>query len=492
MNRHKINLLIIFLIALSFYAYFVRIADANINSRLGLVKAVVEERHLTIDSYHNGEFETSDKAYVNGHYYSDKAIGAALLGALIYAPMYGFMGHPLSTDLFIMLLTGVAISLPCALLAPLLYSLALRVVKAKWIALSIALSIALGTQFFPYSSAFYGHSLAAILAFSVFYLWMEVNQFNIPITASRLFLSGFLIGFLVLTEYPTLIIALLLIGYVIGVIRSRQKNWDWKKIGLFLAGGAIPLVILLSYNWICFGSPFVVGYANESVTEFRNLHSEGLMGIGLPNLETLLYMTVNPMMGIFIQAPVLLLAIGGFVVMQREKKLRLELIVSTLIILVYLLAISGLKLWWGGDAFTVRHLIPILPFFAVFLMYLPNKYAPLLVGVGLLSFFQMLIAVETVYHPLDDIIRDRLAHGFAASWKTSLLYQELLPKLLRNKLVFTWGHYLFGVNSWYMNLIVPIIAAFVLLVIFYFVNRRGDEAAAYPDSFQMAKKTEAE
>lgn len=198
-------------------------------------------------------------------------------------------------------------------------------------------------------------------------------------------------------------------------------------------------------------------------------------------------MTVSPMMGILFQAPVLLLAIGGFISMQREKKLRLELIVCTLIVLVYLFAISGLKLWWGGDAFTVRHLIPILPFFAVFLMCLPKKYAPLLVGVGLLSVFQMLIAVATVYHPLDDIIRDRLSQGFAASWKTSLLYQELLPKLLRNRLVFTWGHYLFGVDSWYMNLLVPLFAALVLLVIFYFVNRRGNEVSAYPDSFQMAK-----
>ena len=89
MSFHKINLFIVFLITLAFYGYFIRPLDANIASRLGLVKAIVEEKSLVIDSYHAGEFETIDKAYVNGHYYSDKAPGASLLGALVYLPIYG-------------------------------------------------------------------------------------------------------------------------------------------------------------------------------------------------------------------------------------------------------------------------------------------------------------------------------------------------------------------------------------------------------------------
>jgi hypothetical protein len=476
LNLRKVNLFIIFLITLTFYGYFIKPSDGNIASRLGLVKAIVEERRLTIDSYHEGELETIDKAYVNGHYYSDKAIGASLLGALVYLPIYELIRQPLPIELFIMLVTVLGISIPSAILAPLLYSTALRVVKERWIALSIALCISLGTPIFPYAGAFYGHSLAAVLAFSIFFLWMEVNQFNAQMTHSRLFLSGFLIGFMVLTEYTTLIIAIILAGYMLSVIRSKQISWDWKSIGWFLAGGTIPLVTLLSYNWICFGSPLETGYANENLPEFREVHSEGLMGIGWPNPITLLYMTIHPMQGIFLQSPILLVAIGAALLMFTEKKWRIEFVTVTSIIVAYFLAISGLKIWWGGDAFTVRHLIPVLPFFGIYMIFLPRKSFPLFISLGLVSFFQMLVASATLYRPFDRYIREILEQGFVFSWDSSLLYQRLLPTLLRNRLGFTWGQYVFGLESWYFNLAIPLFTAAILLILFYLVGRQEDRA----------------
>jgi hypothetical protein len=477
LSFHKINLFIIFLITFTFYGYFIKPVDGNISSRLGLVKAIVEEKRFIIDTYQAAEFETIDKAYVNGHYYSDKAPAASMLGALVYLPIYESISQSLSTELFIMLVTALAIGLPCAILAPLLYSLALRIVKEKWIALVIALSISLGTPIFVYAGAFYGHSLAAVLAFSIFLLWLEVSQFNAQVTLSRLLLSGLLIGFMVLTEYPTLIIALILIGYMIWVIRSRQIPWDWKTVGWFFAGGAIPLIIFMSYNWICFGSPLEVGYANESLSEFQAVHSEGIMGIGWPNPETLLYMTIHPMQGLFLQSPILLLSlIGGWTMLRQEKKWQTEFVVVALIILIYFLAISGLKIWWGGNAFTVRHLIPVLPFFGVFLIFLPRKYYPLLIGFGLLSFFHMLVASATTYHPFDELIRGTLAQGFNFSWNTSLLYGKLLPRLLHNNMGLTWGQTLFRLVSWYFNILLPILTAFILLVVFYFVGRWEDKA----------------
>lgn len=475
MNPHKINLFIIFLITLTFYGYFSRSGDWNINSRLSLVKAIVEERRLTIDSYLSGGFSSGDIAYYNGHFYSDKAIGASLLGALVYLPIYETVGQPLPAQLFVMLLTALAISIPSALLAPMLYSIALRIVKEKWIALLIATFVSLGTPIFPYAGAFYGHSLAAVLAFSVFFLLIEVNQFNAQISHRRLLLSGFLTGYLVLTEYTTIIIAIILIGYFMYIIRTKLTSWDWKAVGLFFAGGAIPLITFISYNWICFGSPLATGYANEYLQDFIELRSEGFLGVGWPNLETLLYITIHPMMGIFIHSPVLLLAIGGFTMMLRERKWRVEFTVVTLMILVYFLAISGSINWWGGDSINVRYLIPVLPFFGVFMIFIPRKYYLLTIGLGLVSFFQMLIASATLYHFFDQYITDILEKGFVFSWKTSLLYRELLPKLLHNRLVFSWGQYLFGLESWYFNFAIPLMAAIVLLTIFYFVNKEKEK-----------------
>lgn len=207
------------------------------------------------------------------------------------------------------------------------------------------------------------------------------------------------------------------------------------------------------------------------------------MGIGWPNPETLLYMTIHPMLGIFLQSPVLFVSIiGAISMLWQERKWRIEFVVVALVILVYFLTISGLKIWWGGDAFAVRYVIPILPFFGIFMIFLSRKYHPLLIGVGLVSFFNMLVASATTYQPFDRYIRETLAQGFVFSWKTSLLYQRLLPRLLDNKLGFTWGQTLFGLESWYLNLLVPILAAFVLLIVFYFVGRHEDKAFTHQAS----------
>jgi len=271
---------------------------------------------------------------------------------------------------------------------------------------------------------------------------------------------------------------------MISIIYLKRISWDWKTVGLFLAGGMVPLILLMLYNWLSFGSPLTLGYANEYLSGFRELHSEGLMGIGWPNFVTLIYMTVHPMMGLFVQSPFLLFFVGGLVVMLRERRLWVELLFLSLTILIYFLVVSGFRLWWGGDAFTVRHLIPILPFFGIFMIYLPRKYHFLFVGTGLISFFQMLIASATIYHPFHGIIVEILNKGFVSSWKTSLLYQKVLPNLLHNDLCLTWGRVYFGLESWYFNLAVPILVAGILLILFYLVNRREknfeDGAMAMP------------
>jgi hypothetical protein len=248
----------------------------------------------------------------------------------------------------------------------------------------------------------------------------------------------------------------------------------WRAAGWFLAGCVIPLFLFLFYNWICFGSPLAIGYANESLQEFRDVHREGVMGIQWPDPETLVYITVHPMQGLFVQSPVLLMAIGGMIRMQRERKFRAEFIALTAMIVAYFLAISGFPIWWGGNSFTVRHLIPILPFFGIFMMFLPPKYQPATMALGLLSLSYMLVGTATLYVGFDPLIRELINQGLAVSWNSSLLHDELIPKLMRNLLSFTWGGYFFDVESWYLNLAIPVAAAGLLMGIFYLVNKSAD------------------
>src|SRR3990172_4032456 len=151
---------LVFVMVLIAYGYFSAERDVNINSRLALVKAFVDEGRLEIDSYHNTELYTVDKSFFNGHYYSDKAIGSSMLGILAYYPVRWIYVHEdvrLTPRLFREWLTFLSISLPTALLAPLFYVLTKQITKSAGRGLILSLAISLGTPLFTYGTAFYGH-----------------------------------------------------------------------------------------------------------------------------------------------------------------------------------------------------------------------------------------------------------------------------------------------------------------------------------------------
>src|ERR671932_37891 len=74
--------LAVLLVVLACYAYFFpRWADWNQNSRFDLIVALVDDHTFAIDAY---VANTGDYAAYDGHYYSDKAPGMALLGLPVY------------------------------------------------------------------------------------------------------------------------------------------------------------------------------------------------------------------------------------------------------------------------------------------------------------------------------------------------------------------------------------------------------------------------
>src|SRR5215471_19789495 len=68
------------------YAYFYQAGGWNQNSRFALVRAIVEEHTVRIDSYRE---YTGDRALWNGHTYSDKAPGVSLLAVVPSAAARG-------------------------------------------------------------------------------------------------------------------------------------------------------------------------------------------------------------------------------------------------------------------------------------------------------------------------------------------------------------------------------------------------------------------
>ena len=55
--------LVVFFVIFTVYSFFVQYPNVNQSTRFDLVRAIVEERSVTIDSYHEN---TVDKSFSNG------------------------------------------------------------------------------------------------------------------------------------------------------------------------------------------------------------------------------------------------------------------------------------------------------------------------------------------------------------------------------------------------------------------------------------------
>lgn len=464
---------LVFLVVLVAYGYFSAERDVNINSRLALVRAVVDKGRFEIDSYHDAELYTNDKAFFNGHYYSDKAIGASVLGAAVYYPLrwlYYQMDVRLTPRAFREWVTFGAVSLPAALLAPVMYFVLKRFNRDRGMAFLITLGICLGTPLFKYATAFYGHTLAAVfffLSFAVWFRFREEGAVSLPLT----FFSGFLMGFTLITEYPTLVLLLILSLYILFVLYGLSQHRDWKIYASFITGAAIPVVLLASYNLSIYGTPLAVGYLHEADETFREAHSASLLGIGVPDLRVLYYQTLHPAMGIFWQSPILLLGVAGIFFMARERRYLPELVFSVFSILAYILVISGYYMWWGGVSFTPRHLLPALPLFAIPMAFLPIRFLPWILVSGAVSVFQNLLITASAETGLADHLVTIFEGKFIPTYKGTLIYNISLPNVLGGELVNNRGLELLRFDG-AMSL-TPLIFIEALMIALFFKKKRS-------------------
>ena len=160
----RIHALLIFGVIFFSYAYFYEGAGWNQNSRFDLVRAIVEQGTLRIDGY---DENTSDKAFANGHYYSDKAPGLALLAvpvAVATRPLLRAVGvNPASPRGLVDLAywaTLFAVALPMAVACACLFSISLQLGSSVSASAFATLALGLATPMWAYSTLFWGHALA--------------------------------------------------------------------------------------------------------------------------------------------------------------------------------------------------------------------------------------------------------------------------------------------------------------------------------------------
>lgn len=373
----------IFLILLCCYAYFMpRWADWNQNSRLNLVLAVVDDGTLHIDKYREN---TGDYALFEGHYYSDKAPGTSFLAVPVYAvarpvlqspPVQQILARLAQSEAFsatlkehgsglivdkiyfaivLYLVTITVVALPAAALGVLLYAFLGHVDQRRSWRIGVVLLYGLATPAFPYAGAFYGHQIVAVLLFVGFFTAFLIRRGRLP--PRWTLLVGLLLGYAVITEYPAVLIAAALFLYTIAVLPNRR----W-ALGLTLAG-VPPGLLLMAYNWAIFRTILPVGYEHSEL--WTDVHQQGFMSLVGPNAPALWGITFGTYRGLFFIAPIMLLALPGFVAWWRRGQYRLEWAVCLWAVVSFFLFNGSSVMWQGGFAVGPRYLVPMLPFMAV-------------------------------------------------------------------------------------------------------------------------------
>jgi hypothetical protein len=160
------------------FAYFIPAATWNPVSRFSLTRAIVEERSLRIDRYVDS---TGDRAFFDGHWYTDKAPVPALLAVPAYAALHALQtvrrqapdfqatGTPESPARHVTVNTAFARGLyvcsasTASLAGALLGVLVFEVLRRRFggrTALVASAATMLGTPILPYATSFYGHVVA--------------------------------------------------------------------------------------------------------------------------------------------------------------------------------------------------------------------------------------------------------------------------------------------------------------------------------------------
>lgn len=229
-------------------------------------------------------------------------------------------------------------------------------------ALFLALLYAFATPVF-YRTAQLNQNLLqshfALLAFAS--LWRPWDDAAHPKRPYYL-LAGLLGGWTLVLDYSGLIIILMLSMYAL--LRRRTLPEEAKAGGdlfRFAAGILFGVVVLVGYQWLAFGHPI---YPAQHYMPATQLSVYGYNGIDWPQLDLLWQNAFGMRYGLFISAPILLLALWlpGWL----RPRVRLVGRLETWFILSFALAFF---LFTAANQFSrlqfnsgVRHVVPVTPF----------------------------------------------------------------------------------------------------------------------------------
>ncbi len=346
------------------------------------------------------QWETKDKAFVDGHFYSVKAPGLPALTLPVYLALdavgaksaanaaaanaanadhprwvpkrdadltqYGL--DPARADRvetrienetpIIWVLTLVGAVLPAIALLLLVRWVAERLEPGYGTAAAITLGLA--TIVMTFAAEYFSHIASAMLGFAAFALLFREREG--PPRIALVGAAGLAAGLAVSFEYPLGLLGAILFAYALARPRRVRRG------AAYAAGALVGVVPALAFNLWALGSPLRFAYSNAVAVQGANGHAvlglndAGFFGIDLPRPDAALDLLLASR-GLLTLTPVIVMALVGVVLLRRRRPAEGNVIAAVGV--VFFLYNAGYWLPFGGGSPGPRFLIPALPFLAL-------------------------------------------------------------------------------------------------------------------------------
>ena len=414
------------------YAYFYGGGGYNQNTRFDLVRAIVERGTLSIDAYQEN---TGDKAFKDGHYYCDKAPGQPLLAVPVAmfarSAMRASGVDPLSASSLVTLsciCTLFSVALPAAVACACLYWIALRLGASTNAAAFGALGMGLGSPMWAYATLFWAHALAGACLLFAFAAVLRLNGEAAGGEVLWGFVAGLMAGWATVTEYPaapaSAIIALF------AVARVWTGGWSRRvRIASGVAAGAlICIAVLMLYQRATFGSALHTGYAYEYEVGDFPCTSQGFLGIKLPRLHVAFKLLFGLERGLFVSAPVAMVAVAGLRWLQKRPATRVPGYTAAAIFVYYLLFNASYCEWSAGWSYGPRYMAAGIALLCVGLApawdHFRKNGRRILLGLLAVSVLFSLIAVSTTPQPASQYRSPMIQLLWPSFWSGNLALNQ--------------------------------------------------------------------
>ncbi len=369
------------------FPYIAPVNNPNENVRMYTTMAIVEEASLRIDTmmfrygWVNDMARVPDRDGHGNHYFSVKGPAVSYAAVPFYwafaktAPIFG---HPLpvqgSTQAVkdwwfraaTLLARLIVVQLPCFAFLVWFERWLRKTTDDPVLRLSAVAAMGLGTNYLAYALMFVSHALTAVTSFVAFAIITDEldRPREEPRPWSRPFVVGLLAGLTTMLEYQALILSVALTLYALFVFRR------WRDASIFALGGVLNAIVVMVYQWRCFGNPLTPGYKSAENEAFAEWHRQGLYGIGRPSWEVFRNLSIHQTYGFFTTSRFMALAglaipfllfVGWNDPARRRIRIVTSVWVATMVVLW--VAISGALNWRGGWTVGPRFFGAAPPFF---------------------------------------------------------------------------------------------------------------------------------